>query len=274
MGRPLDGTVPLLRERVVLITGASAGIGLASARAFVAEGARVIGLARSAERLAAIAVELGGPARFVAVPADVASGPSMEAAARRVLDEVGCPDVIVANAGIGLDALFQNTSDAALRSVFEVNVFGVFRTVRPFLPAMLRRGSGRIVIVSSVVGERGIPYYSAYSASKFALAGMADALRTELVGSGVSVGLVCPTTTESEFQTRLLREGPGQRRVRLRRHSAESAARAIVAMARSRRRKRVLSLEGKFLALAGKLAPGLVDRALGRMLRRAKPAAE
>jgi short-subunit dehydrogenase len=252
----------------VLITGASAGIGLAVARVFVARGDRVIGIARSAERLDAIATELGGPERFLAVPADVADGPSMDRAARRILGEVGCPDVIVANAGIGLDALFQNTSDDALRSVFEVNVFGVFRTVRPFLPAMVRRGSGRIVVVSSIVGERGIPFYSAYSASKFALSGMADALRAEIAGTGVSVGLVCPTTTESEFQSRLLREGPGQHRVRLRRHSAQSVARAIVAMARSRRRKRILSLEGKLLAYAGRLAPGLVDRFLARTLRR------
>ena len=234
----------------------------------------MIGLARSAERLAALAAELGGPARFVAVPADVASGPSMEAAARRILDDIGCPDVIVANAGIGLDALFQHTSDDALRSVFEVNVFGVYRTVRPFLPHLVRRGTGRIVIVSSIVGERGIPYYSAYSASKFALAGMADALRAELLGTGVTVGLVCPTTTASEFQARLLREGPSQRRVRLRRHSADSVAQAIVAMARSRRRKRVLSLEGKLLAFGARVAPGLVDRFLGRTLRRAPPAME
>jgi len=235
----------------------------------VSAGARVIGLARSSERLAAIAAELGGPTRFLPVSADVASGASMEAATLRILDEIGTPDVIVANAGIGLDALFQNTTDDALRAVFEVNVFGVYRSVRPFLPAMLRRASGRIVIVSSVVGERGIPYYSAYSASKFALAGMADALRPELRGTGVSVGLVCPTTTESEFQARLLREGPSQRRVRLRRHGADSVAAAIVAMARSRRRKRVLSLEGKLLALASRLAPGLVDRFLARTLRRA-----
>lgn len=233
----------------------------------MAAGARVIGLARSSERLASIAAELGGPAHFVPLPADVASGPSMEAATARIRDEIGTPDVIVANAGIGLDALFQNTTDDALRALFEVNVFGVYRSVRPFLPAMVRRGSGRIVIVSSVVGERGIPYYSAYSASKFALAGMADALRPELRGSGVSVGLVCPTTTESEFQARLLREGPSQRRVRLRRHSADSVAAAIVAMAGSRRRKRVLTIEGKLLALAGRLSPGLVDRFLARTLR-------
>jgi NAD(P)-dependent dehydrogenase (short-subunit alcohol dehydrogenase family) len=231
----------------------------------VAEGARVVGLARSAERLDAIAQELGSP-RFVGVPGDVSDASSMDAAARRILGEVGTPDVIVANAGIGLDALFQNTTDDALRAVFEVNVFGVYRSIRPFLPAMLERGSGRIVIVSSVVGERGIPFYSAYSASKFALAGMCDALRPELAGTGVTVGLVCPTTTASEFQARLLREGPSQRRVRLRSHPPESVARAIVEMARSRRRKRVLTLEGKLLAWAGRFAPGLVDRFLARTL--------
>ncbi len=227
----------------------------------------MVGLARSGERLDALCRDLGGAERFLAVVADVADAESMAAAATSILAEPGVPEVVVANAGIGLDALFQNTSDSALRALFEVNVFGVVRTVRPFLPGMLDRGSGRILLVSSIVGKRGIPHYSAYSASKFALHGMADALRAELHGSGVSVGLVCPGSTESEFQDRLLREGPGQRRVRPRRHSPASVARAIVRMATSRRREIVLSPEAKLLALASILVPGIVDRLLARMLR-------
>ena len=106
--------------RLVRITGASAGIGLAAARAFVREGARVVAVARSGARLEELSRELGGAARCLPVAADVAHGPSMEAMAARVLGEAGVPDVVVANAGIGLDARFDLTTDAAIREVLEV----------------------------------------------------------------------------------------------------------------------------------------------------------
>ncbi|HKQ59847.1 MAG TPA: SDR family NAD(P)-dependent oxidoreductase [Candidatus Polarisedimenticolaceae bacterium] len=251
--------------RLILITGASAGIGRAAARAFAAEGARVIALARAADRLATLVAEAGP--RVVPFVADVTDAAALEAAFAGVLREHGVPDVVVANAGIGLDALFVNTSDELLRRVLEVNVLGVARTVRPFLPGMLERGSGRILLISSIVGKRGTPYYSAYSASKFALHGLADSLRAELVGSGVSVGLVCPSSTTTEFQQHLLRSGPGQKRARPRRHSAESVAQAILSMAASRRRERVLGLESKLLVALDLVAPGLADRLLARTLR-------
>jgi short-subunit dehydrogenase len=254
--------------RLVLITGASSGIGRATAQEFVRAGARVIGIARDRQRLDALAVELGDRSRMIALEGDVTDAAGMARLAEQVLDEIGPPDVIVANAGIGLDARFTETTDDALRSVFEVNVFGVVSSVRPYLTAMIERGSGRILLVSSILGKRGIPHYAAYSASKFALHGMADALRAELYGSGVSVGLVCPSTTTTEFQDRLLREGPSQRRVRPRTHSAESVARAIVRMADSRRREIILGAEAKLLAFADTLAPGLVDWFLASALNR------
>jgi len=256
-----------LRDKRVLITGASSGIGRAASIEFVRRGARVIGLARSGQRLAELAHELGGAPAFVALPADVADAASMASAASRVTAEIGLPDVVVANAGIGLDALVEHTTDLELARVLEVNVVGVVRTFRPFLPAMQRRGSGRILLISSIVGKRGIPHYGAYSASKFALHGLADALRAELYGTGVTVGLVCPSSTESELHQRATKLGPPQRRKRLRRHGADAVARAIVAMAASRRRETVLSLEAKFMVVASTLFPGLVDRFLARMLR-------
>ena len=190
----------------------------------------------------------------------------MDALVRSVLEGFGVPDVIVANAGIQLDARFLETSDEAMRQVYEVNVFGVLRTVRPFLGGMLARGSGRIVIVSSVVGKRGVPSYTAYSSSKFALHGMADSLRPEIHGSGVTVGLLCPSSTESELSDRALHAGERQKRVRVQRHSAESVATAIVRMARSRRREMVLSPEAKLMVFFNVIAPGLLDRILARVL--------
>jgi short-subunit dehydrogenase len=257
-----------MTRRLVLVTGASSGIGRAAAVAFIAAGARVIGVARSAARLAEAAAAATDRSRFHAIPADVADAASMESMASRVRSDHGVPDVVVANAGIGLDALFVETTDEALRAVLEVNLLGVYRTVRPFLPAMIERGSGRVILVSSIVGKRGIPHYSGYSASKFALHGVADALRAELAGTGVTVGMVCPASTDTGFRDRALRRGPAQRQLRPRRHSAESVARAIVSMARSGRREAVLGAEAKLMVWADALAPGLVDRILARSLTR------
>lgn len=267
----MGGPLIRFRGKLVLITGASAGIGRATASRFCSEGAKVLALARSKERLESLRAESADAARLVPVVADVADGPRMEAAAAAILREHGVPDVVVANAGIGLDARFEETSDEALRALFEVNVLGVYRTVRPFLLGMVRRGSGRILFVSSVVGRRGTPHYSGYAASKFALHGMAGALRAELHGTGVTVGLVCPSTTRTEFQEHSLRRGPGQRRVRVASHSAESVARAIVRMAGSRRRETVLGLEGKLLVWTNALAPGFLDWLLARLLVRREP---
>jgi len=262
MGMQLQGSL-------VLITGASTGIGRAAAREFVRERSRVIGIARSAEGLESLSTELGGPPDFLSLPADVADAEAMEGMARRVLEAQGVPDVVVANAGIGLDALFVETGDEALRSLLEVNVLGVLRTVRPFLPGMIERGSGRVLFISSVVGKRGIPHYSGYSASKFALHGMADALHAELRGSGVSLGVVCPTSTKSEFQERIMRQGPRQKRVRPGAQSAEKVARVIVKMARTRRREIILSAEARFMVFVDTFAPKFADYVLSRiMLRR------
>jgi short-subunit dehydrogenase len=253
-------------RRLVLVTGASAGIGRETVRLFAGRGDRVIAVARTVASLETLATELGGPENVVALAADVADADSTSAMVSRVQEQLGTPDVIVANAGIGLDARFTETTDAALRSVFEVNVFGLVRSIRPFVPGMLERGSGRLLLISSIVGKRGTPHYSAYSASKFALDGIADALRAELWGTGVSVGVIYPSSTRTEFQDRLLREGPSQKRVRPRQHTASSVAQAIVEMADSRRRERVLSFEAKLLCFADSIAPGLIDRMLARML--------
>jgi short-subunit dehydrogenase len=249
----------------VLVTGTSKGIGRSAAIEFTRRGDRVVAVARSRDALDALARE---HERIVPVVADVADTESMQALGDRVLAEHGVPDVVVANAGIGLDALFTATKDEDLRRLFEVNVGGVFRTVRPFIDGMVQRGSGRVLIISSIVGKRGIPHYSGYSASKFALHGVADALRAELCGSGVTVGVLCPSSTKTDFQRNTLRTGTGQRRVRLVRHSPESVAHVIVSMASSRRRERILGFESKLLTFLDVISPGLVDWILARTLTR------
>ena len=251
--------------RLVLITGASRGIGRAAAIGFARRGDRVAAVARTPDRLDALAAE---HPNVVPLVADVSDADSMRVMADRVQRELGLPDVIVANAGIGLDARFEETTDQALARLFEVNVLGVYRTVRPFLRGMVDRGRGRILLISSIVGKRGVPHYSGYSASKFALHGAADALRSEIWGSGVSVGLICPSSTETEFREHGLKAGPSQNQRRPLRRPAEYVARAIVSMAGSRRKERVLGIEAKAMTWVDALAPGLIDWLLARTLTR------
>jgi short-subunit dehydrogenase len=257
-----------LSGRLVLITGASSGIGRAAAEAFVDAGAFVLAVARSKDRLDDLSATLGRPTRVATFVADVADGPAMEALTRTILADHGVPDVVIANAGLGMDARFSETADDALRKVFETNVFGTVRTIRPFLPGMIARGSGRILIVSSVAGKRGLPNYAAYCGSKFALHGMAEALRPELHGTGVTVGIVCPSSTTTGFEAQKLREGPQQAKVRVQKHRPESVARALVRMACSTRRELVLSPEGKFMNVMNRLAPGILDWVLAKALVR------
>ena len=257
------------QDKLVLITGASAGIGKACAQEFVREGARVIGTGRDLERLEALRNELGAES-FVPLVADVAAASSMAAMVTRVLGEVGLPDIVIANAGIGHDAHFVDTSDEAWRELFEINVFGVVRTVRPFVPGMIKRGSGRVILISSVVGKRGIPHYSAYAASKFALDGIADVVRVELVGTGVTLGTVYPSSTVSEFQERTQRVGLERKPKRPHRHATIKVARAILKMSASTRPEMLLSFEGNFMALVDKISPRLVDVILSRVLKRKK----
>jgi dehydrogenase/reductase SDR family member 7B len=257
-----------LAGKLALVTGASSGIGRATSAAFVARGARVVAVARRQPALESLSAELGGLTHLVPLAADVTDPAAMEALVARVIAAAGLPDVIVANAGVGLDARFEATTDELWREVLEVNLLGVVRTVRAFLPQMVERGRGRIVIVSSIVGKRGTPHYAAYAASKFALHGMADALRAELVGSGVTVGLICPGSTETEFRAHQLGHGPSQRPVRPVRRSAEWVAERVVRLARSGRAESVPGLEGRLLVWADAVAPRAVDWVLGRMLAR------
>jgi len=257
------------QDKLVLITGASAGIGKVTASEFVREGARVIGSGRNRERLDAVKDELGAE-NFVPVVADVADASSMATMVTQVLGEVGLPDILIANAGVGHDAHFVDTSEEAWRELFEINVFGVVRTVRPFVPGMIKRGSGRVILISSVVGKRGIPHYSAYSASKFALDGIADVLRVELVGTGVTLGTVYPSSTVSEFQDRTRRVGLERKPKRPHRHATIKVARAILRMSATTRPEMLLSFEGNFMALVDKISPRLVDVILSRVLKRRK----
>ena len=184
----------------VFITGASSGIGEALARAFALEGARLALAARRLERLESVRQELmPAAAEVLAVPCDVTSRPSLDAAVAQTAEAFGGIDVAVANAGFGVTGFFQDLSTADFRRQFETNVFGLLDTVYAVLPHV-RASKGRLALISSVSGRVGSPASSPYVASKFAVTGLAASIYYDLRADGVSVTCIEPGFVESEIR--------------------------------------------------------------------------
>ncbi|MEX2582266.1 MAG: SDR family NAD(P)-dependent oxidoreductase [Gemmatimonadota bacterium] len=191
-----------MRDEVVLITGGSSGIGLASARSFLDEGARVWITARDPGKLERAADELGGSIGFI--PADVTDPASLAALVARIRDQEGRLDTLVSSAGQLALAPVEESVEIAER-LMNVNFFGLVRTVAATLP-LLRLGSRKsIVCLSSFVGRLAPPYWSAYAASKHAVQAYAHSIRQEVAAAGIHVGLVLPGPVESPMTEDLLR---------------------------------------------------------------------
>ncbi len=193
---------PLVGEKVAVVTGASTGIGRATARLLKARGWRVFPTARSRTDLDLLRGE-----GFQPVELDLADSDSVEYAAKEVLElSHGIIGAVVNNAGYGQPGALEDLSRAALRKQFETNVIGTLDFTNRFIPTLRAQKSGRIVIVSSVVGRVVIPFLGAYSASKFALEAIGDGLRMELGPVGVSVSLVEPGPIQTCFRKRVVSE--------------------------------------------------------------------
>jgi NADP-dependent 3-hydroxy acid dehydrogenase YdfG len=191
-----------LAGRVAVVTGAASGIGVATARSFVAAGAQVGLLARRADRLQALAAELG-PENAIALPADVADPDALGAAATALADRFGATDLVVANAGVMLPSPLDDGRSDEWRRMIDVNLFGVLETTRAFLPALTetagRKGVSDLILISSLGARVTFSGYSVYGATKAAVSYLAAAWREELAERGVRVTVVEPGLTESEL---------------------------------------------------------------------------
>lgn len=188
------------QERVVVITGASSGIGRLLARRVAEAGARVVLVARREALLAELARELRGIGReAMPVVCDVADRGAVFAAAERILAHFGRVDVLVNNAGYGHHRRFLEWDLDDMERMLRVNFLGSLYWTKALLPQMAERRSGWLVFVASVAGKIGVPEESAYAASKFAMVGLAEALCVELEDSGVHVLTVCPGAIDTEF---------------------------------------------------------------------------
>lgn len=181
-------------DPLAFITGASSGIGQALAARYHRAGWRLALAARRTGEIEQWAKALAIPADRVAIyPADVAAADSVVAAGQACLARQGVPDVVIANAGIsvGVDTAIREDLDVIART-FATNNVGLAATFHPFIPAMVQRGSGRLVGIGSVAGIRGLPGHGAYCASKAAVTSYCESLRGELRTSGVKVVTICP----------------------------------------------------------------------------------
>lgn len=254
---------------VVAITGASAGIGAACARLLASRGMAVVLQARRADKLEQVTAEIrasGG--RGHAIAGDVTRASDLDALVLAAVSSFGGLDVMICNAGIGFHGSIDDTSAEIMQRLMEVNFMGTFHAVKAAMPYFRDARAGHFIIMSSIVGQRGVGYTSGYSATKAAQIGFAEGLRAELRGSGIHVSVVCPISTATEFHDAMRRDfghavsGLGPRQ------DAEAVARAV-ARAIERPSAEVYPYRlSRALVVLNALAPGLTDRVVQKYGRK------
>jgi short-subunit dehydrogenase len=256
---------------VVVITGASAGIGRALAEGLSRRGATLALAARRSDRLEELNRALGG--RHLVISTDVAVREQCEALVARTLAHFGRLDTLVCNAGYGFLRPVAETTPEDVQRIFQTNVFGTADCVRPAVAAMRQQERregwrGQVVIVTSAVARRALPYFGPYSATKAAQLSLAEAMRVELRGEGIAVTSVHPVGTDTEFGDVSAAQSEG-RRPETRgevRQSAQTVARAIV-KGIERPRAEVWPLRPARWALGlAALFPGAADRVLAKRM--------
>lgn len=264
-----------LTDKNVLITGASSGIGRALALEFSRAGARVALLARRTERLEEVVSQLKSTGKdALAFTADVTKEADIAAAVAQVKAKWGHLDIVVANAGFGVAGNFERLTDEDYQRQFDINLFGVIRTLRATLPA-LKESRGVFAAVGSVMGFISMPGQSPYGMSKFAVRAFCQSLRGELAPHGVSVVHIAPGFISTEIRQvnnlgKHLAGNPDPIPARLR-LSAEAAAVQIVRGIARRRREIVITKVGKILVRLVGYCPGLVGWAMLRFKVKGRP---
>jgi len=256
-------------DRVIVITGASAGIGRAVAEMAAADGATVVLSARRAELLDEVASGItakGG--RALAVPADVTSDDDMQALMARAIEAFGRVDVMICNAGIGFHDTFQATPPAAMRRLVDINLMGTLYAARAAMPHFLARGAGHLIAVSSIVGRRGTPGVAVYAATKAAQVGLIESIRAEIYGTNIRASLVYPVSTRTEFREAIRREFGQEASGRGPQQSVDQVARAIVDCIRNPRPEVYPYGRAKWLSVVSVIAPKLADRLVQKYVRK------
>ena len=249
-------------DKVVVVTGGTDGIGKALVEQLIKEGAKISTCGRNHDKLYRLQTEFPSAAMHTMV-ADVSSENDCRRFIEMTIKVFGGIDVLINNAGISMRAELKDATVDVIKKVMDINFFGTVYCTKHALPSLIDR-KGAIVGVSSIAGYRGLPGRSGYSASKHALQGWMEAIRTELLDSGVNVMWVCPGFTTSNIRNAALnKEGQSQGESPMdegKMMSAEECAKRILSAIEKRKRTLVMTFKGKQTVFMNKFFPGLADK--------------
>jgi len=255
--------------KVVVITGASMGIGEAIAKLFADNGASVVLLSRDAERAEAARGRIGHSEGTLALACDVRNREEIDRVVGLTLHHFQRIDVWINNAGHGILDSVTNVDMAAVRETFETNFFGAVEAMQAVIPVMKQQGSGSIINVSSVAGHIPIPFHAVYSATKFAMNAIGKAARIELMSSGINVLTVCPGYVRTDFGKNAVK-GKEQKQVRparVRGITVERVANAVLRGYLKQKREVVVPWFMHPVIKIYQLFPGIMEWAMVRMAR-------
>ena len=253
-----------MKDKVVVITGGSSGIGKALAQVFGSQGSRILITGRNADDLSAAVAELKQQGIAIhGFVADVSREEDNRKMAEEAIRVYGRIDILINNAGITMRALFEDVDLDVVRKVMDINFYGVLYATKHCLPE-ITRNKGSVIGISSIAGYRGLPARTGYSASKFALNGFLEVLRTEMLKKDVHVLTACPGFTASNIRKRsLTKDGQAQGdspRDEEKMMTAEECARHIYKATVRRKKILILTAQGKFTVFLNRWFPGLTDR--------------
>lgn len=253
-----------MKDKVTVITGGSSGIGKALAEEFGKAGARLVITGRDEERLLAVSQALSDQGiTNLPLVADVSKEEDNKRMAELTIEKFGKIDVLINNAGISMRALFEDLELDVFRKVMDINFMGTVYATKYCLPEIIKN-KGSIIGISSIVGYRGTPARTAYSASKYAMHGFFEVLRTEVMKRGVHLMIACPNFTSSNIRkTALTADGSVQGetpREEDKMMSAGEVARLILKATRKRKRELIITTQGKLVVFLNKWFPAMMDK--------------
>ena len=252
-----------LNNKVVIITGASRGIGRKTAVFFAREGASVVLAARKEDALKAALENLGGSLqKHFYVPADISRDEDIKNLISKVMDKYGRIDILVNNAAISYVGRVKNIDLKKAEDVLNINLLGTIRVTSHVLPHMIRQKAGHIINISSILGKKGISYRSVYCASKFGVEGFMESLRSEVNKYNIKISMVRPPTVNTGFSTKIECDSDVTYRA-LGNMSPDTVAKIIVDMAKRPKREVNVGILAKGFLFLNRISPALFDRIVG-----------